>query len=163
MSAEHCRRLIIRDVAGMIHQLRGYPEESAIWSTPGGITNPPGNLALHVAGNLRHNVGHILGGIEYTRDRDGEFSRAGAPVRELVAELEAASNAADATLRGFPDERLEEPFPMDIGGVQMSTGRFLAHICGHLAYHLGQVDFHRRITTGKGAIDGIQGLGPLAG
>jgi len=163
MSAEHYRRLIIRDVSGLIRQIRSYPDESGLWATPGGIANPPGNIALHVAGNLRHNVGHILGGIEYTRDRDAEFSRAEAPARELVAELEAASNAVDATLRGFPDSRLEEAFPMDVGESQLSTGRFLAHICGHLAYHLGQVDYHRRITTGNKALDGIQGLGPLVG
>jgi hypothetical protein len=161
MRAEDYRRLILRDVAGLIREVRAYPDEPDLWSTPAGVGNPPGNLALHVAGNLRHNVGHHLGGIEYTRDRDAEFSRREVPVRELVAELEAASNAVDATLRDFPDSRLDEPFPMEVGGVQMSTGRFLAHICGHLAYHLGQVDYHRRITTGKGSIEGIQGLEPL--
>lgn len=163
MSTESCRRLIIRDVAGLIRQLRAYPDEGGLWSTPGGVANPPGNLALHIAGNLRDNVGRILGGIEYERDRAAEFSRSAVPVRELVAELEAASNCVDATLREFPDARLEEPFPMDVGGVQLTVGRFLIHICGHLAYHLGQVDAHRRITTGEGAIDGMQGLDPLAG
>jgi hypothetical protein len=158
MIAEHHRRLILRDVAGLKRQLESYPDESAIWDRSGGIGNPPGNLGLHVAGNLRHFVGHVLGGIDYVRDRDAEFSRRDVPLAEILADLDAAAAAVDSTLRNVPEDRLSEPFPMKFGDVELNTGRFLTHLCSHLAYHLGQVDYHRRITTGGPALPGVMGF-----
>jgi len=162
MSAEHYRRLILRDVDGLKRQLQAYPDESGIWATPDGIGNSPGNIALHVAGNLQHYIGNVLGGSDYQRDRDTEFVRRNVPLADLVTELDASAEAVDHTLSGLPESRLAELYPESFGETQLVTSRFLAHLCGHLAYHLGQVDYHRRITTGAGAIKGIQGLGPLA-
>jgi uncharacterized damage-inducible protein DinB len=159
--ANDYRRLILRDVAGIARQLEAYPAESEIWNAPRGIGNPPGNLTLHVAGNLQHFIGHVLGGSNYRRDRDAEFARSEVPLAELLAELDAASRAVDATLANVTDARLAEPYPLEFGEIQLGTGQFLAHLCGHLAYHLGQIDYHRRITTGDGAIPGIQGIESL--
>ena len=161
MSAEHYRRLIARDVDGLIRQIQAYGDEADLWTTPGGTGNSPGNLALHITGNLRLFIGHVLGGIEYTRDRDAEFSRKDVPREELVGGLQTAASAVDAALRDFPDDRLDELYPMEFGEHRLITGRFLAHLCTHLAYHLGQIDYHRRITTGQGAVKGIQGFQPL--
>lgn len=161
MSAEHYRRLILRDVDGLIRQIEAYEDEADLWTTPGGVGNSPGNLGLHVTGNLRLFIGHTLGGIEYTRDRDAEFARDDVPRAELVAGLRTAAAAVDQALADFPDDRLDELYPMEFGDARLITGRFLAHLCTHLAYHLGQVDYHRRITTGQGAVSGIQGFRPL--
>jgi hypothetical protein len=35
----------------------------------------------------------------------------------------------------------------------VSTGLFLTHLVAHLAYHLGQIDYHRRLVTGQ--TDGV--------
>jgi uncharacterized damage-inducible protein DinB len=161
MSAESYRRLILRDVDGLKRQLQAYHDESDIWLTPHGIGNSPGNIALHVAGNLQHYIGKVLGDSDYQRDRDSEFARNNVPLSELTADLDAAAAAVNKTLSSLPDSRLTELYPLSFGDVQLITGRFLAHLCGHLAYHLGQVDYHRRITTGAGAVDGIQDFGPL--
>ena len=161
MSAESYRRLILRDVDGLKRQLQAYHDESDIWVTPHGVSNAPGNIALHIAGNLQYFIGGVLGGSDYQRDRDSELARRNVPLAELVAELDAAAAAVDQALSGFPDSKLPEIYPLSFGDVQLITGRFLAHLCGHLAYHLGQVDYHRRITTGSGAVEGIQGFGPL--
>jgi hypothetical protein len=161
MIVEHFRRLILRDVAGLKRQLQAYPEESALWDKTGGIGNPPGNLGLHVAGNLRHFIGNVLGDIAYARDRDAEFSRRDVPLPEIIAALDAAAAAVDATLQDLPDRRLAEPFPLRFGEVELNTGRFLAHLCSHLAYHLGQVDYHRRITTGGPSLPGVLGFEEL--
>jgi hypothetical protein len=161
MIAEHFRRLIVRDVDGLTRQIEAYDDESMLWHAPEGLSNPPGNLALHIEGNLRSFIGHVLGGIQYERDRDAEFGRTDVPRIELVAGLQTAANTVDRTLADFDDARLAEPFPMQFGEVTLNTGRFLTHLCTHLAYHLGQVDAHRRIVTGQGALKGIQGFRPL--
>ena len=161
MIAEDYRRLIQRDLDGLKRQLHAYSDESDIWAHPAGISNPPGNLALHVAGNLQHFIGHVLGASDYRRDREAEFSRTDVPLRNLISELDAASEAVDNVLAELPDSKMTEPYPLAFGSIQLGTGRFLAHLCGHLAYHLGQIDAHRRITTGDGAVPGIQGIESL--
>jgi uncharacterized damage-inducible protein DinB len=158
MITEHFRRLILRDVDGLIRQIEAYEDESDLWVVPGGTGNSPGNLALHISGNLRLFIGHVLGGIEYTRDRDAEFSRKEVPRVEVVAGLRTAAEAVDRTLASLPDDRLNEPYSIKFGEDRLITGRFLAHLCTHLAYHLGQVDYHRRIITGQGAVKEIQGI-----
>jgi len=162
MTADHYRRLILRDLDGLRQQIEADENEEDLWTTPGGLSNSPGNLALHIEGNLRLFIGHVLGKIHYERDRDAEFTREGVPKAELVAGLEEAARAVDATLRDFDDARLAGTYPIVLGKAQLNTERFLAHLCTHLAYHLGQVDAHRRITTGQGPIEGMQGLAPLA-
>ena len=84
------------------------------------------------------------------------------PASELVAGLEAAIEAVDRALRAVDDTRLEEPYPQEIMGAQLTTGQFLIHLTTHLAYHLGQVDYHRRILTGQGAVAGAQSIPVLA-
>lgn len=162
MNADICRRLIARDVRGLRDQLAAYPDEALLWTRPEGISNPPGNLALHIEGNLRHYIGHVLGGSDYRRDRGAEFGTNGLARAELDDRLAGANSVVEEVLSGFDPARLDEPFPIEVVGVQMRTGIFLTHLCAHLAYHLGQVDAHRRITTGEGALPGIQGVAPLA-
>jgi hypothetical protein len=163
MIADDYRRLILRDLDGLKRQLHAYANESGIWTRPAGISNPPGNLALHVAGNLQHFIGHVLGGSDYRRDREAEFARTDVPLGDLVSELDAASEAVDTVLAGLQDSKMTEPYPLAFGDIRLETGRFLAHLCGHLAYHLGQIDVHRRITTEDGSIPGLQGIESLEG
>jgi uncharacterized damage-inducible protein DinB len=58
---------------------------------------------------------------------------------------------------------LAKPFPEQVGGVSSTTGAFLAHFATHLAYHLGQVDYHRRIMSGEGKTVKAMTLTELAG
>ena len=163
MNAEDCRILLLRDLDGLKRQLQAYPDEASIWEMPAGISNSAGNIALHIAGNLQCFIGAELGGTGYERDRDSEFSRSGVSRAELEQELDRAAEAVDKTLSTLPAETLSAPFPITFGNVQPVTQRMLAHLCGHLAYHLGQIDYHRRLTTGTGALKGIQSISALAG
>lgn len=162
MKPDDCRRMMLRDLESLGIQIAAYPDESALWTRQAGFANPPGNLALHVAGNLQHFVGHALGGSGYRRDRDGEFAATAIPRAQVEAELEAAATAVDLTLGQMSPGRMDEPFPLRLGEIQLTTGQFLAHLCTHLAYHLGQVDAHRRLTTGQGALKGMLSFEPLA-
>jgi hypothetical protein len=55
-------------------------------------------------------------------------------------------------------EELDAEFPELIGGCRIRTGDFLVHTAVHFAYHLGQVDSHRRVVTGNG--EGVGAVKP---
>jgi Protein of unknown function (DUF664) len=140
--------VLLRELAALRRAVEAYPDDDAPWRLPPGLPNAGGTLALHVAGNLRHYVGAVLGGSGYLRDRDAEFARRGVPRAALVAELDAASEDVERTLRALPEAALAEPYPERFGGRAVATGDWLVHLASHLAYHLGQLDYHRRVVTG---------------
>lgn len=162
MTPSDLRLLLLRDLASLRQELEAYPDESQLWATPRGVSNSAGTLALHCAGNLQHFIGACLGGHDYVRDRNGEFQRREVARAELVAGLDAAAQVVKLVLGALDPVRLEEDFPFDFGGRTIPTGRFLLHLATHLAYHLGQVDYHRRVVTGQGALAGVVGI-PFGG
>lgn len=155
------RRVIRRDLATLAAQLDAYPDDQALWRPVPGITNVGGTLVLHLAGNVRHFVGAQLGGTGYVRDRDGEFNRRDVPRGELRAIVAAARTEADRTLGALGDAALERTYPLAVGGVSLVTGQLLLHLATHFAYHLGQLDYHRRMATGGGAVAGMQAAAAL--
>lgn len=146
--ATHLHALLSRDLRALRREVEAYPSDEAVWTTPAGIANSCGTLVLHLAGNLRLYVGNLIGGIAYERDRPREFSARGLSRAELLGELDAALAAVDAALPRLTSEGLAAEFPIAIGAVRVNTQEFLMHCAVHLAYHLGQVDYHRRLTTG---------------
>ena len=131
--------VITRELKALRREIESYPNEAALWEIPAGISNPGGNLALHLAGNLQYFLGNVLGNNGYVRNRDAEFGDRDVPRADLLREIDNAISEAD----------LAKPYPEKVGGISSSTGAFLAHFATHLAYHLGQVDYHRRIMTGE--------------
>ena len=145
---ETIHALLRRELAAVRRSIDAYPDEKSVWAEQPGLPNTGGNLALHVAGNLQHYFGAVLGATGYARDRDSEFSRRGVPRTELLKQLDAAAVAIDAGLRGLSAERLAQPYPEQVGGRTIATQQFVVHLLSHLAYHLGQLDYHRRSVTG---------------
>ena len=142
--------VLARDLRALRREIEAYPEDRDVWRVPpgGGITNPGGTLALHLAGNLQYFVGTVLGGTGYVRDRDAEFARRDLPRAELLRQIDAALAAVARTMARLSDEDLTKPYPQPVGGVTVATGDFLLHLAAHFTYHLGQVDYHRRLLTG---------------
>ncbi len=147
------RAVILRDLAAVRREIEAYPDDASPWAEHGGMANPGGNLAMHLAGNLEHFIGRVLGGSDYVRDRDREFAGRDRSRAEIVAALDSASAAVARTLDGLDDEALLAVYPQDFGGRRLTTGVFLTQLAVHLAYHLGQLDAHRRAVTGdRGAV-----------
>lgn len=142
-------QIICRDLEGLKRELQAYPDEADIWRTPPGVTNSAGTLALHLAGNLRHYIGAVLGNSGYVRNREAEFALRNVPRAEILAQIDAAVVEVTAALAVFPPEKLAEEYPLVIGGVNVQTRDWLLHLVSHLAYHLGQIDYHRRLVTGQ--------------
>jgi uncharacterized damage-inducible protein DinB len=158
MTPSDLRVLLLRDLASLRQELEAYPDEAQLWATPAGISNSAGTLALHCAGNLQHFIGSCLGGSGFVRDREGEFARREVPRAELMAGLDAAAEVVRRVVDDLDSARLGEAFPFDFNGRGIPTGRFLMHLATHLTYHLGQVDYHRRVVTGQGALAGVVGI-----
>lgn len=149
MSISDFRAVFVRDLKAVRREVEAYPDETLLWKEAPGIANPAGTLVLHLCGNLRHFVGAVLGGQPYERDRDAEFSRRDVPRTELLKELDASIEAIDDALGRPEDARLSARYPMPIGGRMLTTSQFLVHLAAHLGYHLGQIDYHRRMLDPK--------------
>ena len=158
MFAHELAALFARDLTRLRQEIAAFPDEDAIWATAPGVTNSAGTLVLHLEGNLREYVGRQIGGLTYQRDRPAEFSRRGVPQAELVARAERLHADIPPVIRALPPDALERLYPEVVLGIPVSTAQFLAHLLGHLNYHLGQMDYLRRVTTGRGALT-LAGLG----
>ncbi len=133
-----------RDLNRLEKELELTPDE-VLWATHGQISNSPGNLFLHLTGNLQHFIGAVLGKTSFIRDREGEFSKKGLPKSELEAELVATKRAVLDTLPKILPEQLHGNYPIELFGKPMTTQNFLIHLNGHLNYHMGQINYFRRM------------------
>lgn len=142
------RTTIVRELRAVKREIEAYPDDASIWRAIAGVPNTGGTLALHLAGNLQHFFGAILAQDGYVRDRDAEFARRDVSRRDLLTGLDAAIASVERTLAGLTDERMAAPYPEQIAKRTVSTSVFLLHLANHLAYHLGQLDYHRRAVSG---------------
>lgn len=137
--------LFDRDIHKMIDELNLYQKEENIWKIDGDIKNSSGNLCLHLIGNLKHFIGNILGNIKYERDRDTEFNSTGITREDLIRSLEETSAVVSETLNNINEEELARDYPIELFGYKMTTGYFMVRLVAHFNYHLGQVNYHRRL------------------
>lgn len=154
--------ILLRDLDALRREVDLYPDDESPWVTIPGTPNTGGTLVLHLVGNLRHFVGAALGRSGFVRDRDAEFSTRGVTRRDLASAIDVARRDVADTLARLDEGALATTFPLAVGGHSFTTARFLLHLVTHLAYHLGQVDYHRRTVTGSGASAAAMSLGPLA-
>jgi uncharacterized damage-inducible protein DinB len=149
MQLQDFKATFLREVATLGRELDLYPDEASVWKELPGLPNSTGTLILHLAGNLQHFIGATLGQSGYVRNRDLEFSARDISRETLKAHLEQAQQAIIMTFSKLDEERLEQPFPELKRDVQLTTRQMLFHLLTHLAYHLGQLDYHRRVVTGS--------------
>ena len=152
--ADSLAAIFARELATLRMEVEAYPSDQDLWRIVPGITNPGGTLALHLAGNLQHFIGAILGGSGYRRDRDAEFGDRSVPRQVILERIEEASRLVPQTVAGLGAEVLDAEYPDPVAGVRLNAGDFLIHLAAHLNYHLGQLDYHRRIVTGGAPLGG---------
>jgi len=144
--------LFRRDLTRLGQEIEAFPNDDLLWHKPPQFTNPPGNLVLHLEGNLREYVGRQLGNVPYTRNRPLEFSAKGASKNDLLARVAELRKVIPTVIEGLTPEQMEKEYPEVVLEVPMSTAAFLIHLYGHLNWHLGQIDSLRRALTDDGAI-----------
>lgn len=117
-----------------------------LWETVPGVVNSVGILTQHIVGNLNHFVGTALGNTDYIRNRDREFTQTGITSDKLISDVNDTSDMINRVLGNLEEGELANPYPMDIP-MDYSIYKFLLHLYGHLNYHLGQVNYLRRILS----------------
>jgi uncharacterized damage-inducible protein DinB len=145
-------KLFDRDLQRLEEEINLYESEEAIWRLDGDIKNTAGNLCLHLCGNLQHYIGANLGHTSYARNRDNEFAAKGISKTELIAEVQKTRQTVRDTLETLKPSVLEAEYPEKVYEYSMTTAYFLIHLTAHLNYHLGQVNYHRRILQKVSAI-----------
>ncbi len=141
--------ILNRDLNKVIQEIESYENEDHIWSLSGSISNTGGNLALHIAGAINHFIGAVLGKNGYVRERDKEFSVKHLSREEIVSQVKSAIDTIQQVLPGISETNLENEFPEKPGGKSMTTGFFMIHLVSHINYHLGQINYHRRLLDKK--------------
>jgi uncharacterized damage-inducible protein DinB len=139
------KKLFLRDLEKLKKEIEQYQLEQNIWKTADGIANSAGNLCLHLVGNLNAYIGAELGKTGYIRHRDLEFSQKDISKRELVLKIEQTIGVIETTLDKLSEEQLGQEYPILVSDGKTTTGYFLVHLATHLGYHLGQINYHRRL------------------
>ena len=134
-----------RDLTLLKQELNAFTVEERMWHVDPKISNSAGNLALHLVGNLNHFVGTTIGNTGYIRDRDAEFARKGVSRAEINADVDKTIAMLKKVLGKLTNADLDKPFPVKKNNKEESTGHFLIHLFGHMNYHLGQINYHRRM------------------
>lgn len=139
--------MLLRELRALDREIAAYPDDESLWQTPAGISNSAGTLVLHLAGNLRHFIGATLGESGYVRNREAEFSTKGLSREELRAQVKTTITDLELALDRITAVQLEAPYPLLIQDRRVRTADWLVHLSVHLGYHLGQIDYHRRLLT----------------
>lgn len=126
-------------------ELNTYKDEANIWKVDGKISNSAGNLTLHLIGNLNHFFGATLGHTGFIRDRETEFSAKGIARPILIEEIDKTIAMMEFVHEKLDNDDLERPFPIKKHDKEESTAHFMIHLFGHFTYHLGQINYHRRL------------------
>ena len=137
--------LFSRDLSKLKEEINSYKYENNLWKVNGLVTNSAGNLCLHLVGNLNHFIGAALGNTGYIRQRDLEFSLKDVQRIELIKQIDNTIVAVQNTLEKLTPLDLEQEYKHRVFEKPTSTAYFLTHLVMQLAYHLGQVNYHRRL------------------
>jgi uncharacterized damage-inducible protein DinB len=136
--------LFHRDLKKLEEEIRLVPE-AALWKTAGEIKNSCGNICLHLCGNVQHFIGAELGKTGYVRNRDAEFATKNLSKEKLLEEIAAAKAAVTKGMASITQADLNTVFPQDFLGKEVTTEYMLIHLLAHFNYHLGQINYLRRI------------------
>ena len=145
MTTQTLIKLFRRDLIKLSAEIELYNNEQDLWLLKNEINNAAGNLSLHVVGNLNHFIGAVLGKTGYIRQRDLEFSLKDIPKAALLKDIETTKVMVETVLSGLNEEDLKKDYPLMVFNETMTTEYFLTHLTTHLAYHLGQINYHRRL------------------
>lgn len=140
--------LFERDLNKLITEIELYKNEENIWRVEKNISNSAGNLTLHLIGNLNTYIGKEIGKTNYIRNRELEFSQKNIPRQELLKNLNDTINVVRNSLSAFPQNELENEYPILVFTEKTTIGYLLVHLTTHLSYHLGQINYHRRLIEG---------------
>ncbi len=145
MIIETVKTLFARDLSQLRKEIESYKNEYNIWKAEHDIKNSAGNLCTHLIGNLNTFIGREIGKTDYIRNRDLEFSIKNVPREELLEKIDKTIEVVNLSLSKLDENTLQDEFPISVFGKKSSIEFMLIHLATHLSYHLGQINYHRRL------------------
>ncbi|WP_247233790.1 DinB family protein [Telluribacter sp. SYSU D00476] len=145
MLIETLKTLFTRDLNRLRAEVELYKEEENLWKVEGAIANSAGNLCLHLVGNLNTYIGKEIGKTGYVRNRELEFSLKDVSRKELLSQIDNTIEVVNNSLDSLDEGALANEYPILVFDQKTSTEYLLVHLATHLTYHLGQVNYHRRL------------------
>lgn len=145
MLVDNLKKIFNRDLSKLRNEIESYKTEENLWKTEGQISNSAGNLCLHLIGNLNTYIGKEIGKINYIRNRELEFSLKNISRSELLHKIEETIHVVNKSLDNLDESTLENEYPVLVFQENTSTEYMLVHLVTHLNYHLGQINYHRRL------------------
>lgn len=142
---EVLKSIFKRDLNKLKTEIELYSIESNLWLIEESISNCAGNLCLHLVGNLNAFICAEFGQTGYQRQRDIEFSLKNVPRAELINKINQTIIDIEKSLDKITNEQLKGEYPQLVFKEKTSTQFFLVHLTTHLSYHLGQINYHRRL------------------
>ena len=146
MTIETLKTFFERDLNKLKFEIESYKSENKIWHFEKGISNSAGNLCLHLIGNLNAYIGVGLAKTNYIRQRDQEFSLKNIPRQELIKKIEETLGVVKTGLNHLSEKQMKDDFPIIIWDKPMGMEYTLIQLIAHLSYHLGQINYHRRLS-----------------
>lgn len=145
MVIDALKKIFTRDLLQLKKEIEAYKDENNLWKIENGIANSGGNLCLHLIGNLNTYIGREIGKFEYVRKRELEFSLKNIPKVELAKKVDYTISIVNNSLDKLTIVDLEQDYPFLVFDKPTSTLYMLVHLTTHLTYHLGQINYHRRL------------------
>lgn len=139
------KELFLKNLKHLSEEVSLYKNEADLWKLAGEIKNTPGNLCLHLCGNLQHYIGALIGKSGYVRNRDTEFSKKNVSRHDLLMEINITEEVIASVFDSLAEKDLEKTFPDNTFGENASNGNAILECEVHFTYHLGQINYHRRI------------------
>lgn len=137
--------IFVKNLEQVKQEIKNYTKEENLWKIETGINNSGGNLCLHLIGNLNYFIGATLGNTGYIREREIEFNDSRIIKGLLIQQITATTIQIILTLDNLKEEDLNQEYPLEVFGKRMRTKDFLTYLTTHLSYHLGQINYHRRL------------------
>lgn len=138
-------KLFKRDLNKLIAEVESYSNEQNLWLVKKGVSNSAGNLCLHIVGNLKTFIGAEFGNTGYIRQRDLEFSLKDVSRADIITQVNETIVVVENALNTITQEDLKKDYSRRVFEDTMTTEYFLVHLTTHLSYHLGQINYHRRL------------------
>lgn len=145
MLINNLQQLFTIDLNKLKEEIKLYKNESKLWITEKDISNSAGNLCLHLVGNLNTYIGAMIGETGYIRNRPEEFSAKNIQRDTLIDSIDKVISVVQDSLSKLPEEHLGKEYPLKVFDKPLTYEQFLLHLSGHLMYHLGQINYHRRL------------------
>jgi hypothetical protein len=145
MSGSLLAKFYERDLNKLIEEINLFKSEENLWKTAGSVKNSSGNLVLHIIGGSNYLIGAKLSQTGYVRNRDLEFTRKDVARDILVSQLQELIAVVTTTLSNLTPGQMETDYPIPFDDATRSKSYVLVQLLAHLNYHLGQVNYLRRV------------------